>query len=179
MNPLNLGINPLAAISSQERSGRWLDVSFTYDNLALIASNQYAIWIEDIEGNYIDTLYVTRYTAQEGNRRRPNSIPQWVAAANPLEMRHFEVDAISGATPRSGEYYASWDFTDSSGNAVTDTEVRLVIEASVMNDDTARYSGVITLGNEMWAESPTLVFSNPDSEYNAMLTDVWINYSPR
>jgi hypothetical protein len=177
-NPLNLGINPLMVADSQKPTGRSFEISFSYENLALVASNQYAFWIEDMDGNYIDTLYVTRYTSQEGHRRRPNSIPKWVSAAGIAEMRNSEIDAIAGATPKSGSYLVYWDFRDSNGNAVEGTEYRYFVEASVMNSDTVIYSGIIKIGEETWVEQPTPEYSNPNSEYNAMLSNVRVAYYP-
>ncbi len=179
MNPLNLGISPLITANGQKPIGRSLEISFSYENLALVASNQYAFWIEDMDGKYVDTLYVTRYTAGEGHRRRPNSIPQWVSAAGIADMRNSEIDAISGATPKPGNYLVYWDFKDSKGNVVEGTEYRYFIEASVMNNDTAVYSGVIAIGEETWEDWPVPEYSNPNSEYNAMLSNVRVAYYPK
>jgi hypothetical protein len=45
----------------------------TVSFFALVASNQFAFWIEDMDGYYVDVLYVTRYTSPEGYGQRPNS----------------------------------------------------------------------------------------------------------
>jgi hypothetical protein len=95
-NPFNFGVSPLNANDGRQQIGRRLEISFTCDNLLMVASNQYAIWIEDMDGNYIDTLYVTRYTAGEGYRRRPKSIRNWVAAANPRDMFATELGVYRG-----------------------------------------------------------------------------------
>lgn len=58
----------------------------------------FAVWIEDLEGNYIETLYVTRYVAkgnyahgeitpgrwtnEPGNLRRPATLPYWAHKRN-------------------------------------------------------------------------------------------------
>lgn len=177
-NPLNMGIEPLALASEQEPVGKRLEISFSYDRLALIASNQYAIWIEDLDGNYIDTLYVTRYTSQEGHRRRPNSIPQWVSAAKPGDMSASEIDAVSGATPKPGNYVIDWDFTDRNGNMVPDSQYRYFFEASLYNDDLAVYSSIINTDGEPWTDEPAPEYSNPDSEYKAMISNVKVAYYP-
>ena len=178
MNPMNICISPLQTANGQMQTGRTFAVSFSHANLALVASNQYAFGIEDMDGNYVDTLYVTRYTAQEGHRCRLNSIPQWVSASGRADMRNSELNAISGATPKPGDYLVCWDFTDNKGNLVADTQYRFFIEASVMNDDTANYSGVITIGDKAWEEYLALEYSNPNSEYNSMLTNVRVVYNP-
>jgi hypothetical protein len=175
LNLLNIGINPLM---TKEQANKRFEISFSYKKLLLVASSQYAFWIEDIEGNYIDTLYVTRFTAQGGFRNRPKSIPLWVFAAKPAEMSSIEIDAISGATPRSGDYHVYWDFKDYNGNLVTDKEYRYFIEATMYNDDNVLYSGIITIGDDAWIDTPVPVYSIKDSEYKGMITNVRISYYP-
>lgn len=85
-----------------------------------------AIWIEDTEGNYIETLFVTQYFAngnfghgeieqgkwknEAGNVRRPATLPCWsfkrnIKAADGLFAPSLETavpDALTGATPKAG-----------------------------------------------------------------------------
>ncbi len=85
-----------------------------------------AVWIEDLEGNYIETVYVTQYFAkgnfghgesepgkwknEPGNVRRPATLPYWshkrnIKAADGLYAPSAETavpDAITGATPKAG-----------------------------------------------------------------------------
>jgi hypothetical protein len=84
----------------------------------------FAIWIEDLEGNYIETLYVTQYFAkgifgygeaepgkwknEPGNVRRPAALPYWshkrnIKASDGLYVPSPETsvpDALTGATPK-------------------------------------------------------------------------------
>jgi len=175
-NPFNFGISPLVAAGGQKQTGKRLEISFSYDSLLLVASNQYAFWIEDMDGNYINTLYVTRYTAGEGYRRRSQSIPKWVSAARPGDMRSSEIDAITGATPRPGNYVAYWDFTDSKGELVTGTQYRYFVEGTMYMDDDVLYTGVINVGTESLEEYPIPEYSVFDSEYKAMLSNVRVAY---
>ena len=178
--PFNFGIRPLTAANAekQEQTGSRLEVAFTCDNLLMVASNQYAFWIEDMDGNYVDTLYVTRYTAGEGHRRRPQSIAKWVAAAKPGGMRSSEIDAIAGATPKPGDYVMYWDITDGKGKPVPDGQYRYFFEGTMYMDDDVLYTGVITLGGEPWGEQPVPTYSVPDSAYKAMLSNVRVAYYP-
>jgi len=177
-NIFNFGISPLVTASTQGQTGKRLEVSFVYDKQLIVASSQYAIWIEDMDGNYINTVYVTRYTAIEGYHRRPKSIPIWVSAARPSDRSQTEIDAISGATPRSGEYRVYWDFTDRNGNPVTETEFRYFFEATMYNDDDVMYSGTMQIGNDAWEQFPTPEYTNPNSDFKAMITNVRIAYYP-
>lgn len=85
-----------------------------------------AVWVEDLEGNYIETLYVTQYFArgnfghgeieqgkwknEPGNVRRPATLPYWsykrnIKAADGLYAPSAETavpDALTGATPKAG-----------------------------------------------------------------------------
>jgi len=75
---------------------------------------QIAIWIEDINGNYIDTIYVTYRTAKSKwrggkNIRRPSSLPIWShkrgikygdGGYSPTEDNPLP-DTMTGATPKA------------------------------------------------------------------------------
>ena len=76
-------------------------VTFDYEKQSGSASNQYAVWVEDIEGNYINTLYATQWTASGGHKSRPDSIALWVNKSSIASMPDYYVDAVSGATPKS------------------------------------------------------------------------------
>jgi hypothetical protein len=178
-NPFNFAISPLITAGTRTPTGRRLEISFTTDNLLMVASNQYAFWIEDMDGNYVDTLYVTRYTAGEGHRRRPQSIRKWVSAANPGNMRSSEIDAISGATPKPGDYVVYWDFTDGKGVPVTGARYRYFIEGTMYMDDDVLYSGVITVGGDGWEEYPIPEYSVPNGAYKDMLSNVRVAHYPR
>ena len=86
----------------------------------------FAVWVEDLEGNYIETLYVTKYYAtgifargeteqgkwktEPGNVRRPATLPYWshkrnIKAPDGLYAPSAETavpDALTGATPKAG-----------------------------------------------------------------------------
>ncbi|HSO87906.1 MAG TPA: hypothetical protein VLQ91_15230 [Draconibacterium sp.] len=96
----------------------------------------FAIWIEDLDGNYIETLYVTQYFAkgvfghgeaepgkwknEPGEVRRPAALPYWshkrnIKAADGLYAPSSETavpDALTGATPKG-------NFTLSTGSKVS------------------------------------------------------------
>jgi len=79
-----------------------VEISFAYQKQTGMGSNQFAIWIEDSSGRYIKTLYATRFTAKGGWQKRPQSLPGWVKASQPLNAPSSEIDAITGATPSAG-----------------------------------------------------------------------------
>ena len=105
-----------------------INTKLSFDFTAGKAHNHptFAIWIEDLEGNYIETLYVTSYIAsgnfghseiepgkwknEPGNVRRPAALPYWshkrnVKAPDGLYTPSPETavtDALTGATPKAG-----------------------------------------------------------------------------
>lgn len=76
---------------------------------------QIAVWVEDTQGNYMSTVYVSHKIATQswqmaGGNRRKEALPHWCHARGvqyadglylPTKNQPL-VDGISGATPRSG-----------------------------------------------------------------------------
>ena len=178
MNPFNIGIDPLTPAGKQADTGRRIELSFTYAKQRLVASSQYAFWIEEIHGSYVDTVYVTQWTAAGGFSYRPLSIPMWVSSAQPSGMSDAEIDAISGATPGNGDYVVTWDLTDRYGNPVTGTEFLFFFEGTMNNEDNVLYAGIIRLDAGAWTETPDPVYTQQDSAYKGMLTNVRVAFYP-
>ena len=78
---------------------------------------QMAFWLENLEGDYLATLYVTEKTATQswtgasiGSLRRPSSLPVWAHARGVCEVDDLYLptrgtplpDAVTGATPKQG-----------------------------------------------------------------------------
>lgn len=171
-------IDPLRVASAHEQAGQRLEISFQYEKGGMIGSNQFAIWIEDADGNYVSTLYATNFTARTGHRTRPTSLARWVAKANPADMSAERIDAISGATPSAGNYVAVWDFTDKNGNRVATATYRYFVEATVSMNDDVLFFGDIDMNNEQWIDAPSPRFSNENNRHNAMISNVVAVYYP-
>ncbi|WP_027729080.1 DUF2271 domain-containing protein [Treponema sp. C6A8] len=76
-------------------------------------SPQFAIWLEDTEGNYIETLYVTEKASKKSwifapKEGRPESLPIWYHSSKKDFIKGQEknailpLDAVTGATPKTG-----------------------------------------------------------------------------
>jgi len=152
------------------------------------ASNQFAVWIEDADGRLIKTLYVTQWTAKGGYKTRPDSIALWVEKSGLASMQKSQVDAISGATPRTGTQAYSWDLTDADGDTVEPGEYRFFVEGTLRWKNYVLYSGTITIG-----DAPATVVADVEYTYeasdrnaaltgespeNAMIGAVTANYAP-
>ena len=136
-------------------------ITFDFERQRGAASNQHAVWIEDMDGNVIRTLFASRWTADGGYKTRPDSIALWAERAGLANKTSDEVDAVSGATPSSGPLSYAWDLTDMDGNTVPPGDYMFFVEGTLRWKNFVLYSGVITLGTE-----PVSVQANAEFTYD-------------
>jgi len=153
-------------------SGATLELTFTYTRQSGSASNQFAAWIEDTEGKYIKTLYVTKWTANGGYSKRPATIPMWVKKSDPSKMTKAQVDAVSGATPQTGTFTCTWDGTDSKGAALPTGEYVLVLEGTLRWENQVYYRAPITLGKGTMTPKISVEYVGDITAEKAMIKDV-------
>lgn len=153
-----------------------LEISFDFTRQRTIASNQYAVWIEDAEGNMVKTLYVTAFTGRGGYLRRPDCLPTWVKKANPASLAPEEIDAISSATPKSGQQTYTWDGKDEEGNYVSLGEYRFFIEATLYWSNRVVFTGTFVYGGESIEDIPVTVERFGGKENEGMITNVKAEY---
>jgi len=123
-----------------------VQVNFNFARQRGFSSNQFAVWIEDAQGRFVKTLYITRFTAAGGWQKREQSLPQWVRQANPAGMNKTQIDAITGPTPQSGPLHYYWDGTDSTGRTVSIGEYRVIVEGTLRNENRVLYTAAFKLG---------------------------------
>ena len=170
-----------------DAGGGLLTITFDYTKQSGYASNQFAVWIEDMGGNYVKTLYATRFTANGGYKNRPDSIATWVSKSGLAAMKKTEVDAITGATPNTGSLSYTWDTTDAAGNAVAPGEYKFFVEGSLRWKNSVLYSGTIDTAAgtatvqadraysfEAIKDQPALL---PDSTESKMIAAVTASYA--
>jgi len=138
------------------------ELSFTFTRQTGFASNQFAVWIEDAQGNYVKTLYATRYTAKGGYKSRPTSIPQWVKKSGLSALTREQVDAISAATPKTGEVSYAWDGTNAKGALVQAGAYVIKLEATLRNESQVYYSAPFTLGKGVSVAAVSVEYVGPD-----------------
>jgi hypothetical protein len=171
----SLFIMVLATAAAQQttaQSGATVELTFTFTRQSGAASNQFAAWIEDTEGKYIKTLYVTRWTANGGYSRRPSSIPVWVRKSELSKMAKAQIDAVSGATPQTGTVTYAWDGTDSKGTALSTGDYVLVLEGTLRWENQVYYRVPITLGKGTMTPKINVEYTGDVAAERAMIKDV-------
>ena len=121
-----------------------VNITFDLERISGSASNQYAVWIEDGNGNYVRTLSVTRFAANGGFNMRPDTLPTWVKVSN--NGRQTDVDAVSTATPGTGTVTVQWDGKDSQGQVVPPGTYVYKIEGNISWEKRVIWTGTIFIG---------------------------------
>jgi len=169
----------IAAQSPASISGA--EISFSFNKQSGFSSNQFAVWIEDSKGNLVKTLFATKYTASGGWAKRASSIPLWVNKSGLSGLDKKDIDAFSGATPRTGALNYRWDGTDKNGGRVAPGEYRVFLEATLRDDNRVLCSASITpgsgTGNLVEAEIKTMYFGSKTNE-RKMIENVKVLYRP-
>jgi hypothetical protein len=120
------------------------EISFSFSRLGGHGTNQFAVWIEDEAGNYIKTLLATRFTVSEkGWTTRPASLPVWIEKSKRPEMARAEIDALTGSTPQTGKLAYQWDFTDKGGAKVKAGKYKIILQATLRDENQVIYSAEI------------------------------------
>ena len=142
---LALSWTHIAAQNSVPPNGA--EISFTLNRQRGFSSNQFAVWIEDSRGSLVKTLYATKFTATGGWAKRPQSIPIWVVKSDISDLSKNDIDAFTGATPRSGLLSYRWDGLDKNGTRAAAGEYRVFLEATLRAENRVLFSAPFTLGN--------------------------------
>jgi hypothetical protein len=148
------------------------EITFSYTRLSGSASNQFAVWVENDKGQYIKTLYATRYTANGGWSRRPSSIPVWVKQSGLSDMTKTQIDALAGATPRTGTLTYTWDGTDSRGAAVPAGNYVIILEGTLRWENQVYYRAPIRLGQGNAAATVNVEYKGEPGDDRTMIKDV-------
>jgi len=154
--------------NNSDESGE-VTISFDFVSQSGSASNQFAVWIENKEGDLIKTLYATRFTTGSFDKR-PESIPLWVDKSGVADMTRAEIDTFTSSTPRSGELSYTWDLTDIEGREVKPGEYQFFVEGTLRWKNSVLYTGTIdTSGNPATVQA-TSKFNYEASDNQASLS---------
>ena len=135
-----------AAPAQSGTSGK-VTVSFPFIRQAGNASNQFAVWVEDKDGKYVKTLFVTDFTVQGGYKTRREALMTWVERAKLAGTPVNDIDAVSGATPKTGNLIYTWDLLDYRGKPVSEGNYKFFVEGTLFWESNVLFSGAIDLGD--------------------------------
>ena len=117
---------------------------------------QCAVWIEDENGIFVDTIYVTKSAAKKGwkfspKEGRPDSLPAWYGAAgiNPAAPTVKNFDAVASATPKKSITVTS--------NLNLQTGKKYIVKAEV--NQSFDYNEFWTKKNSGVNGQPSLIYS--------------------
>lgn len=166
-----------------------LIIAFDYEDQSGTASNQFAVWLEDMDGSFVKTIFVTRFIAGGGYNSRPEAIPTWVERSGLGSTGESDFDASTGATPKPGSLTYELDLTGPDGNVIPPGKYRFFVEGNLRWENRVVYSGEIELGgNEQVTVQgePEFIYKaagshkalTADSKENAMIGPVTATYLP-
>lgn len=158
--------------------GPRLEITVDYEKQSGRGSNQYAVWIENSEGALVRTLFVTKFTAKGGYDYRPDCMPLWVSKANPQTHTALQIDAYTGATPKSGPQVYMWDLKDDEGKTVTPEEYTFVVQGTLLGPSQVIYKNNFRIGNEELSINTAPEYSTGDMANRGMIRSVNARYIP-
>lgn len=164
---------------AQDKKSGTVEISFVYTKQSGFGSNQFAVWIENSNGDFIKTIYATNFTARGGWERRAASLSEWVKKSGLAKLSKTEIDAFSSATPGTGELKYIWNCTDKTGKQIADGEYKFFVEGTLRGENSVIYSGIIKIGkekNEVVAKAE--FFGNSAEKEKNMLETVKAVYIP-
>ncbi|MEM4761983.1 MAG: DUF2271 domain-containing protein [Thermofilum sp.] len=156
-----------------------LEIAFTFNQKNTVASNQFAIWIEDEKGRFVKTIFVTQFTARGGYTFRKESLPTWVEKAKPSTLPKETIDAITGATPKSGRLVYTWDGKNEKGEYVAPGVYRFYLEATLYWSNRVIFTGTFRYGGDLQEDIPIKVEYFGDERNRDMILDVKARYVPK
>ncbi|MEL3907205.1 MAG: DUF2271 domain-containing protein [Treponema sp.] len=103
-----------------------IQIQFNFTRKIGLASNQFAVWVENEAGILVKNLFVTDFTAGKGWKKRPESLASWRRT-----VKDTDIDGISSATPKSGKVQLEWDIKNKNGEPVEKGTYKICIEANI------------------------------------------------
>lgn len=163
--------------SSSTTAAGHLTIKFDYTHYPTLATGQYAIWIENMNGKLVRTIFVTRFTARGGYKTREDAIPTWVAKAKPADMSSEDIDGVTGATPQNGNQTYTWDGRDDKGNQLAAGKYRVCIEGTMYWASRVLYQGNFAHGGASNKVNLSVQYSSEDNTNRDMLRNVSVEYT--
>jgi hypothetical protein len=165
-----------AKAEAAEPQGSHVTVSFPFDRIGKKGSDQFAIWVEDSQGNLVRTVVVTKYTATKGAAKDSNCLPTWSSKSG-IRSNPGKIDVATGATPASGTVHYYWDLTDQKGTPVKPGTYKIMVEATQNNTEQLLTSADVAIGGKDFSVTvnPKL---NGAAPQKSIVGNVTITYKP-
>ncbi len=150
-----------------------------------------AIWIKDTNGKYITTIYATKFMSRGGYKKREDCCPIWRLESNWENASKKEIDAISGATQKSGIQEILWDCKDKEGKLLKAGTYIYQIEANIYYDERILFAGKITIGKNKNNSTPEVKYYHTKyndnknkidktlKKYDNLIEQVEVTYFPK
>lgn len=158
------------------KSGKMIEMSISFHKQMRASSNQFAVWLENTEGEIVRTFFVTEFTANGGYIKREDSLPLWTEKSNVKEMESNQVDAIANATPKTGDLKYAWDCVDDKGEILPNGEYNFFVEGTIFKKGRVVYSGMITIGDTAQTVVATPEYMTEKSKNSDMISNVTASY---
>ncbi|MCC8107595.1 MAG: DUF2271 domain-containing protein [Planctomycetes bacterium] len=150
-----------------------VEITFDFNRKVGMASNQFAVWITDEDGKMVRTIFATDFTAKNnGWKKRKESLPEWVKAADVEKMHQEELAAISGATPVARPIVLAWYLDDAEGKTVEPGLYTVNIEGSLRWANRVLYQGTLNLNDEEIILQPTPQYFGENSDDRDMIANL-------
>ena len=160
-----------------------LEISFNYTKQAGPGSNQYAVWVENAQGEVVKTLFVTEFTSKgrsrdgskpaRGYTYRTSCVPTWVQHIGAESLPDEQMDAFTGATPaQSGVQTFVWDFTDQEGKTVAKGTYRFYVEATYNGGSVVTHTGTVNFGAKAGDLPVETTYIEESEDRKDMITEV-------
>ncbi|MCB0993770.1 MAG: DUF2271 domain-containing protein [Acidimicrobiales bacterium] len=141
---------PTAAPGGTFPAGGELLVAFSYVPASTggrVLNPYIAVWVEDLNGNLVDTISVWFEQSSKGARYL-RDLRRWYTTSDAAADT-----TMSGATRVAGSYTVAWDGTDLAGAPVAAGDYVLYLEAAREHGPYTLISSPLTLGSEPFALS--------------------------
>ena len=146
-----------------------VSISFDFTKKFGLASNQFAVWVENGKGMLVKNLFVTDFTAGKGWEKRPESLPSWRKA-----VKDADIDSISSATPKSGKLQLQWDTKNEDGEPVEKGIYKIFIEANIKWENTVLFTCEIKIDDNITIGEITEKISGKGYDKQTLITNVEI-----
>ncbi|NOY37315.1 MAG: DUF2271 domain-containing protein [Chlorobi bacterium] len=120
-------------------------------------SCQIAIWLENPDGKYVKTLFVSEYLSY-GGFSKSEICPDWSGKANWNHTSRENIDAATGATPSTGDIHFKFHCSE---ETIPQGVYIYMIEVHLIENYNELYKGKIEIGKKK-NESPASVIYLPE-----------------